>query len=54
MLSKLKKKRGNNMKGTKGSTTKIGATVLVVQKQDQRTSKLTEGIIKNILTNPPE
>ena len=42
------------MDGTKRSNIKIGATVLVVQKQDQRTGKLTEGIVKKILTNSPE
>jgi uncharacterized repeat protein (TIGR03833 family) len=31
----------------------IGTKVLVVQKQDQRTGKLTEGIVKRILTNSP-
>ena len=30
---------------------KPGTHVKVVQKQDQRTGKLTEGIVKNILTN---
>ena len=30
---------------------KPGAHVKVVQKQDQRTGKLTEGTVKNILTN---
>jgi len=30
-----------------------GKKVLVVQKQDQRTGKLTEGIVKDILTNSP-
>lgn len=39
------------MDGTKRSNIKIGATVLVVQKQDQATGKLTEGTIKKILTN---
>lgn len=29
----------------------IGAHVQVVQKQDQRTGKLTEGIVMRILTN---
>lgn len=29
----------------------IGLTVRVVQKQDQRTGKLTEGIVERILTN---
>ncbi len=28
----------------------VGARVRVVQKQDQRTGKLTEGIVKNLLT----
>ncbi len=39
------------MDGTKRKDVKIGAKVLVVQKQDQRTGKLTEGIVKRILTN---
>lgn len=30
---------------------KIGLTVEVVQKQDQRSGKLTTGVIKKILTN---
>ena len=42
------------MNGTKRSHIKIGAAVLIVQKQDQRTGKLTEGIVKKILTNSPE
>jgi uncharacterized repeat protein (TIGR03833 family) len=42
------------MNGTKRSNIKIGATVLVVQKQDQRTGNLTEGMVKKILTNSPE
>ena len=29
----------------------IGITVQIVQKQDQRTGKLTEGIVKRILTS---
>ncbi len=39
------------MDGTKRNDVKIGATVMVVQKQDQRSGKLTEGIVKRILTN---
>lgn len=42
------------MDGTKRNAIKIGATVLVVQKQDQRSGNLTEGIVKRILTNSPE
>lgn len=30
-----------------------GLHVAIVQKQDQRTGKLTEGIVKDILTNSP-
>jgi len=39
------------MDGTKRDNIKIGATVLVVQKLDQRSGKLTEGVVKRILTN---
>lgn len=39
------------MDGTVRSNIKIGASVLVVQKQDQRTGKLTEGVVKRLLTN---
>ena len=39
------------MDGTRRSNIKIGLKVLVVQKQDQRTGKLTEGVVSRILTN---
>ena len=39
------------MDGTKRSHINIGATVMVVQKQDQRSGKLTEGVVERILTN---
>lgn len=42
------------MDGTKRSSIKIGAAVKVVQKQDQRTGRLTEGVVMRILTNSPE
>lgn len=35
------------------STIKPGITVLIVLKQDQRTGKLTRGIVKDILTKSP-
>jgi len=38
------------MNGTNQSEIKAGTRVQVVQKQDQRTGKLTEGIVKDILT----
>lgn len=42
------------MDGTKRSNVKIGGTVMVVQKQDQRSGNLTEGVVKKILTNSQE
>lgn len=41
------------MDGTKRSDIKIGSKVFVVQKQDQKSGKLTEGTVKRILTNSP-
>ena len=41
------------MNGTKRSDVKPGLKVAIVLKQDQRTGKLTEGIVKDILTNSP-
>jgi len=38
------------MNGKKRSEIKPGAKVRVVQKKDQRSGKLTEGIIKDLLT----
>ena len=38
------------MNGKNRSNIKPGARVQVVQKHDQRTGKLTEGIVKDILT----
>jgi uncharacterized repeat protein (TIGR03833 family) len=39
--------------GNKRSNIKIGSRVAIVLKQDQRTGKLTEGIVQDILTNSP-
>jgi uncharacterized repeat protein (TIGR03833 family) len=41
------------MNGTLRSTIKIGSRVQIVLKADQRSGKLTEGIVKDILTNSP-
>lgn len=38
------------MDGTKRSNIKIGANVNIVLKQDQRTGKLTQGIVQSLLT----
>lgn len=40
----------NTVDGKLRSNIKIGAKVQVVQKQDQRTGKLTEGIVAKLLT----
>lgn len=39
------------MDGTIRSKIKIGSKVMAVQKQDQRTGTLTEGVVMKILTN---
>jgi len=41
------------MNGQTRINLKPGMTVLIVLKQDQRTGKLTRGIIKDILTKSP-
>jgi uncharacterized repeat protein (TIGR03833 family) len=41
------------MNGQTRSNIKPGMTVLIVLKQDQRTGKLTKGIVKDILTSSP-
>ena len=41
------------MDGTKRADIKPGAKVLIVLKKDQRSGKLTEGIVKDLLTKSP-
>ncbi|MEA2017112.1 MAG: YwbE family protein [Campylobacterota bacterium] len=41
------------MDGKKRINIKVGLNVNIVLKQDQRSGKLTNGIVKNILTNSP-
>jgi uncharacterized repeat protein (TIGR03833 family) len=43
----------NPASGQTRSNIKPGMTVLIVLKQDQRTGKLTKGIVKDILTKSP-
>jgi len=38
------------MIGNSRASIKVGMTVLIVLKQDQRTGKLTKGIVRDILT----
>jgi uncharacterized repeat protein (TIGR03833 family) len=41
------------MNGTSRSGIKPGSQVLIVLKKDQRSGKVTEGIVKDILTKSP-
>ena len=41
------------MDGTNRNDIKVGAMVKVVQKQDQGSGRLTEGVVKRILTKSP-
>ncbi len=42
------------MNEIKRADVKIGMHVKVIMKEDQRTGKLTEGIVKDILTKSPK
>lgn len=44
---------GNVLNGQNRLTIKPGDTVLIVLKQDQRSGKLTKGVVKDILTRSP-
>lgn len=46
-------KNGNFMNRTKRVDLKPGLKVLIVLKKDQRTGKLTEGLVRDILTKSP-
>jgi len=41
------------MNGTNRADIKPGDNVLIVLKKDQKTNKLTEGVVKDILTKSP-
>ena len=41
------------MDGTNRNNIKVGLKVKVVEKANQRTGELTEGVVKRILTNSP-
>jgi uncharacterized repeat protein (TIGR03833 family) len=41
------------MDGTRREKIKAGQSVLIVLKKDQRSGKLTQGIVKDILTKSP-
>jgi uncharacterized repeat protein (TIGR03833 family) len=42
-----------SLTGTNRGNIKAGLRVFIVVKKDQRSGKLTEGIVKDILTNSP-
>ncbi|WP_442957179.1 YwbE family protein [Petrocella sp. FN5] len=39
------------VEGSERDSIRLGMTVKVVQKQDQKSGQLTEGVVKKILTN---
>ena len=41
------------MKGNQRVNIKLGMKVAIVLKTDQRSGKLTEGVVKDIMTNSP-
>jgi uncharacterized repeat protein (TIGR03833 family) len=45
-----KRRKSSIMDGTRRKDIKVGTKVLVVQKQDQSSGKVTEGIVKKLLT----
>ena len=46
-----KKTKGNKMDGRNRSDIEPGLAVKIVLKKDQRSGRLTEGVVKDILTN---
>ena len=48
-----KKGRLPNMVGTERANIRRGSRVSIVMKEDQRTGKITEGVVEAILTNSP-
>jgi uncharacterized repeat protein (TIGR03833 family) len=49
----MNRKEETKMDGTRRVDVKSGIKVCIVLKADQRTGKLTEGIVKDLLTNSP-
>jgi len=43
--------KSTTTKGNRRAEIEVGLKVKVVQKQDQRTGRLTEGVVQEILTN---
>ena len=51
MLLRISMPGNNSMDGTRREAIREGQKVVIVLKKDQRTGNLTEGVVKNILTN---
>ncbi len=51
MIYSKKKKESDDMNGKKRADIFSGAKVKIVLKKDQKSGKLTEGTVKDILTN---
>jgi len=52
-LPKISNMESQNLDGRNRKNISIGADVEIVQKQDQRSGELTEGVVKKILTKSP-
>ncbi len=53
MIAHAGHRAGKDMGGTRRADIRPGLKVAIVLKADQRTGKLTEGVVKDILTNSP-
>ncbi len=53
MLRKSWKSRGYEVNGGKRGNIRPGMRVRIVEKQNQRTGRLTEGVVQRILTKSP-
>ena len=49
----IRMSRTDKNPGSSRRNIRLGDTVDIVQKRDQRTGKLTRGVVKDILTNSP-
>jgi len=49
----MDKKPDQRMSGTRRDAVRPGCTVEIILKEDQRSGKVTRGIVKDVLTNSP-
>ena len=52
-LARVEMHENTTKPGSSRKNIRLGDTVDIVQKRDQRTGKLTRGVVKDILTNSP-